>query len=109
MPGGNRTGPLGNGPKTGRAMGVCAGFKVPEYANLGSGRGCGRGLGRGGRMGQGRGFGRGFGFNGVGGPYPEPQNLTSDQEVEALQSQTKYLEDSLKETKQRIEELQNGK
>ena len=109
MPGGNGTGPAGAGPKTGRAMGICAGFKVPGYANPGSRRGFGMGLGRGGRMGRGRGFGRGFGFNGAGGPYPAPQNLTADQELEALKGQADYFEDSLKETKQRIEELQSGK
>jgi hypothetical protein len=52
MPAGDRTGPYGMGPMTGRAMGYCAGFPVPGYANFGWGRGFGRGLGLG------RGFGR---------------------------------------------------
>lgn len=29
MPGGDRTGPLGKGPRTGRAAGYCAGYNVP--------------------------------------------------------------------------------
>jgi len=104
MPGGNGTGPLGVGPMTGRGMGFCAG-----NTNFVARRGYGMGLGRGGRMGRGSGFGRGFGFNGVPGPYPAPRNLTTDQELEALKGQADYFENSLEETKQRIEELQNGK
>ncbi|HHX95299.1 MAG TPA: DUF5320 domain-containing protein, partial [Clostridia bacterium] len=33
MPRGDRTGPTGLGPLTGRGAGFCAGFKVPGYAN----------------------------------------------------------------------------
>ena len=33
MPFGDRTGPLGLGPMTGRAAGFCAGFPVPGFAN----------------------------------------------------------------------------
>jgi len=65
MPFGDGTGPLGLGPKTGRAAGFCAGFGRPGFANpmpgypyshgyaglapvrLRWGRGFGRGLGRG--------------------------------------------------------------
>jgi hypothetical protein len=35
MPHGDRTGPWGNGPRTGRAAGFCSGFPVPGYANSG--------------------------------------------------------------------------
>jgi len=102
MPGGNGTGPAGTGPKTGKAMGVCAGFKVSGYANPGSRRGSGMGLGRSDRMGR----GRGFGFNGAPGSYPALQNLTTDQELAALKGQADYFENSLKETNQQIEKLQ---
>ena len=60
MPGGDRTGPNGLGPMTGRRRGFCAGYDVPGYLNpepgfgFGPGRGAGRGFGRG--------FGRGRGF-----------------------------------------------
>jgi len=50
MPGGDRTGPWGRGPMTGRRAGYCAGFSVPGYANPipgSGGMGCGRGWGRG--------------------------------------------------------------
>lgn len=33
MPGGDRTGPMGMGPMTGRAAGYCAGYPVPGYTN----------------------------------------------------------------------------
>lgn len=47
MPAGDRTGPYGAGPLTGRAMGYCAGFPVPGFANPAWGGGFGRGWGRG--------------------------------------------------------------
>lgn len=48
MPRGDRTGPLGEGPGTGRGAGFCAGFRVPGYFNGLSGRrpGSGRGYRR---------------------------------------------------------------
>jgi hypothetical protein len=58
MPGGDRTGPIGMGPMTGRATGFCAGFGWPGYANPVHGWGSGMGFGRG-RGAWGRGFGRG--------------------------------------------------
>ena len=64
MPGGDRTGPMGAGPRTGRGMGVCAGSSSPGYMNPPPGQermmrrrqGMGRGFGRG-RGGFGKGFG----------------------------------------------------
>mgnify|MGYP000607279975 CR=1 FL=1 len=47
MPKGDRTGPTGQGPMTGRGMGYCASFSVPGFMNPGFGKGLGRGLGRG--------------------------------------------------------------
>ncbi len=48
MPGGDRTGPLGQGPRTGRARGYCVGADVPGSADttIGWGRGGGQGRGR---------------------------------------------------------------
>lgn len=48
MPGGDRTGPLGQGPRTGRAAGYCAGYAQPGSmtGGLGGGRGFGGGRGR---------------------------------------------------------------
>ncbi len=64
MPRGNRTGPMGQGPITGRGAGFCAGYALPGYANNAA-PGCGGRFGAGNRFGNGRGMGfrgRGFGF-----------------------------------------------
>ncbi len=50
MPGGDRKGPNGMGPMTGRGAGLCAGYATPGYMNpgYGGGFGCyGRGTGGG--------------------------------------------------------------
>jgi len=44
MPGRNKKGPRGKGPRTGRGLGSCSGTKVTGPPN--DGRGLGRGLGR---------------------------------------------------------------
>jgi hypothetical protein len=47
MPRGDRTGPAGAGPMTGRGMGTCAGFNQPGFVTGGGfGRGAGRGFRR---------------------------------------------------------------
>ncbi|KQC14529.1 MAG: hypothetical protein APR63_14055 [Desulfuromonas sp. SDB] len=65
MPGGDRTGPIGQGPRTGRGLGDCQGTggNVSQWFGnltrnfLGRGLGLGRGGGRG--RGRGQGIGRG--------------------------------------------------
>ncbi len=50
MPNGNRRGPLGEGPRTGRGLGLCNGNSQPGSSNtpgMGKGQGCRRGGGRG--------------------------------------------------------------
>lgn len=59
MPRGDRTGPNGMGPMTGRAAGLCTGNDRPGFMNPQAGRGMG--IGRGAGRGMGRGMGRGFG------------------------------------------------
>ncbi len=61
MPGRNGTGPVGQGPMTGRGLGVCTGVNSTVYGNrmgLGMGRRAGFGMGLG--MGRRAGFGMGF-------------------------------------------------
>lgn len=99
MPGGNGTGPLGQGPMTGRAAGFCAGYQVPGYANPVGGCGMGRGRGRGG--GFGRGFGRGFGW-----PMSIAPTLTGEQELQELKQQAEFLQSSLGQINERINQLQ---
>ena len=79
MPRGDRTGPEGLGPMTGRAAGYCAGYSVPGYMNstLGYGRGMARRRGRGGGRGHGR---RCF----IPTPRPLMQPPTPKQEIAAL-------------------------
>lgn len=76
MPGGDRSGPDGRGPRGG----VCVGAGQGRF--LGYGRGIGRNAGRG----LGRGFGRGFA-----GAYPVYQTS----EKEALEGRTQELEQEL--------------
>ncbi len=52
MPGGDRTGPLGMGPRTGRALGFCSGSGEPGYANGMPGGRCGWNQGRAGGRGR---------------------------------------------------------
>lgn len=57
MPLKDGTGPLGQGPKTGRGLGNCGGSNTHD-PNAGVGRGMGRGCGRGRGQGMGRGMGQ---------------------------------------------------
>jgi len=99
MPRGDRTGPWGAGPMTGRAAGYCAGYSVPGFMNPIGGYGRGRGRGAG------RGFGRGWGRGRI--VYPAPivaqpayppayQQVTQpqapEQEIAALENYQKNLE-----------------
>lgn len=135
MPGGDRTGPGGMGPMTGRAAGYCAGYPIPGFMNPIPGGGFG-GWGRGGG-GWGRrnrfyatgltGWQRGmYGYPAYGGasPYGAPYGgpygaaygtpygapfaptMTAEQEIEALKGQTEYFEDILDGIKKRIVELE---
>ena len=67
MPKGDKTGPEGEGPMTGRQQGYCSGNDNPGYAV--SGGGLGRGFGRG----LGGGFRKGFGRNSEYNPRGEPR------------------------------------
>jgi hypothetical protein len=130
MPGGDRTGPLGQGPMTGRGAGYCAGYSVPGYANPYFGRGWfgwGRGFGRG-RGWFGRGGGRGWrhwygpGYPGwapygYGAPYqgayayptqPYAPDLTPNEEMSVLKEQSQILQKELKEIQERISTLEKA-
>lgn len=54
---GDRTGPMGQGSRTGRGFGFCSGYDTPGYA-----KGFGGGMQRGYGFGRGRGLGRGMNF-----------------------------------------------
>ena len=61
MPAGDGTGPMGQGPMTGRSLGFCAGYDTAGYSK-GFGNTMGRGLGLGRGRGRGMGYGRGRNF-----------------------------------------------
>ena len=116
MPGGDRTGPAGMGPMTGRAAGYCAGFSTPGYMNPYGGR---LGLGFGWGRGRGRGFAwrRQFYASGMypNMPYSQPlpyaapygPDYSEEKEIELLQNQGKFLQDQLNEINNRIKELES--
>jgi len=102
MPRGDRRGPDGMGPMTGRAMGFCNGFNSPGFTRGGGvGRGFGRGFGRG--RGMGMGYGRGRGFGGIA-YYDEPNcSQQSDPSLatpESIKEEISSVENYLKELKE---------
>lgn len=106
MPGFDRSGPMGAGPMTGRAMGRCnpnqaAGAAMP-YG--GYGRGMAFRRGRGGGFGAGRGLRRGFGMGyGWAGPVAAAGN-----ELDALKTEADSMKKSLETINRRIAELEGG-
>ena len=116
MPFGDRTGPAGLGPRTGRGAGFCGGFGVPGFLNRGGGFGFfGGGRGRGGRgwrnqfyatglTGWQRGFGWPWGAQGAPGlPSAGPSR---DEELGALKDQAGYFESALENIRKRIGALE---
>lgn len=96
MPGGDRTGPMGAGPMTGRSAGFCAGHGVPGYSNGGLGR----------RMGGGRGWGRRMGarFHAWWQNTPVVQSSPVD-ERKMLEQEASYLKDQIDQIQIRLNQL----
>jgi hypothetical protein len=99
MPRGDRTGPFGEGPKTGRQMGYCTGHQSPGFASMqknwrGIGMGYGRGFGRGFGGGFGQGYRHGFGRIYEGIPDVSEKTLIEN-EISILKDQLSSLEDRL--------------
>lgn len=118
MPGGDRAGPMGMGPMTGRGAGFCAGFGVPGFANRGARRGF---------FGRGRGGGRGWrnmfyatGLTGwqragaaapVGAAPAEPPAapMHEEEEIEMLRAQAEAAAATLEQIRARIDEITAAK
>lgn len=123
MPRGDGTGPMGQGPMTGRGAGYCAGYNAPGYINPAWGGGF-----FGPRMSRGR--GRGFGYRnwfyatglpfwarmnpqawgpqtGVAPVYGAPMNREA--EIEMLKTEAADLESTLKEINDRLVKLSEEK
>lgn len=115
MPGGDRTGPMGMGPMTGRGAGFCAGYGVPGFMNRAFGAGF---------LGRGRGGGRGWrnmfyatglpgwmraaggGMAGAAGAAGSAPALTPEQEIHTLKQQAEQAANVLESIRQRISELE---
>ncbi len=98
MPGGDRTGPLGVGPRTGRGIGYCAGYNRPGFANLALGYPGWFGFRCGGG---GRGWRHRYFASGIPGrAQPTPEQETAD-----LKAQADWLKGQLDAIQKRIEEL----
>lgn len=112
MPGGDGTGPLGQGAQTGRRLGFCSGYETAGFLfprrRIGLGRGFGRGF---------RGRGRGYWWNDTNDAYfasypmdrsaiPQPNK---EQEKSYLENMVKHLEEDIKNIQTRIKELSDKK
>jgi hypothetical protein len=119
MPAGDRTGPNGFGPMTGRGAGFCAGYSVPGYTNPVQGRGYG-GYGRG-RGGGGRGWRHNFYATGMPswarGYQPAPAmpwygysgvqpEFTAEDEMKMLRDQADFMQKEISAIQNRIQELE---
>ena len=100
MPRGDRTGPAGAGPMTGRAAGFCAGFNRPGFQNM-------PGMGGGFGGGRGRAMRSGFGFWNRPWPQVAPQAPAACDEKESLKNEAAYLKSQLESIQQRLEEIDN--
>ena len=115
MPRGDRTGPAGIGPITGRGLGYCVGNAVPGFASSSYGRGFGRGFGLDWRRG---GYGYqaaypayappyapwAYGYN-----YPPVPGQTAGPDLATLQSQAEQLQTILTNVQKQIEEMEAHK
>jgi len=114
MPGGDRTGPAGYGPRTGRGLGDCSGNNNSGFAKATSSfRGWGRGFGRG-FWGRGRGFQRRDYYSdlhyGLAPYYRDTYPETNkDEEKSYLENMVKNIEVELKAIKERLQELSKEK
>lgn len=113
MPGGDRTGPMGQGPLSGRGLGACGGYQSPGYFRPRLGRGFRRGMGRGFGRGFGRGQGYGWGYMPqVYGPPADPyytQPFSQEEEHQALSQEADYLKEQIKQIESRLKELEGQK
>ncbi|MEA1910490.1 MAG: DUF5320 domain-containing protein [Spirochaetota bacterium] len=118
MPRGDRRGPNGMGPMTGRGAGFCSGSNAPGYMNTGAVGGYGQGLGAGRGFGggfhggaYGNAYGRGMGrAQGLGGgigfqtPYVAPV-YSKETEKGYIENEVSFLKDQLKALEGRLSDM----
>lgn len=113
MPRGDGTGPMGQGPMTGRSAGFCAGYAEPGYMNPGGGRGMAWRRGRGG------GYGRGWRSRAMVAmppvqpmayqpqpPAAAPQQAEAPVDLQSMRDQADFLRESLNALEERISLLE---
>jgi hypothetical protein len=109
MPRGDRTGPFGEGPATGRNMGRCAGGSAPGFAPGadmargglwcgGGGCGAGRGL-------RNRFYATGVPFSAYAAPESAPQ-LGRNEEIGLLRNEAEHLRGKLADIERRLGEIE---
>jgi len=107
MPFGDRTGPQGLGPRTGRGAGYCSGSGIPGSMNPvpgGLGFGFGRGRGR-------RNCYRATGLPGwarAGYEYPYAPSFTAKEEKNFLREEAEFLRRQLEDIQNRISNLEKA-
>ena len=134
MPSGDRTGPMGQGPRTGRARGFCSGFDTPGYEDglyrnrgwgvginqtvqSGKGVASGRGFGRRRNAGRGAGIGQGYGVDRLCSlglllselvqHIPWQEILHKRDEIEELKTEAKRLKRSNEELEEKLRKLEH--
>jgi hypothetical protein len=112
MPRGERTGPMGFGPVTGRGAGYCGGAGVPGSLSAARGRGGGRGWRHWAHATGLPGWARaGMGVPGWGAaPFPPmapvAPTTSGEAEVDALRAQAGHLEQALHLLRKKIQKLE---
>ena len=107
MPRGDRTGPFGQGPMSGRRAGFCGGARVSGYTGPGTGQGFGPGSG-----GRGRGWRHQFRATGMPG-WARLSGASTQQDIgpvvgkDVLKNQAKELQQQMDSINARLEALES--
>ena len=118
MPGGDRTGPMGNGAMRGRAAGFCAGFDAPGYTDPAAQGGAGMRMGRrrggwGSPSAGGQGWlcrsfaARRMGRRGMGRYAFWSQPLNPDRDMETLKNRSQALASELAFVNSRLRDIES--
>jgi hypothetical protein len=107
MPRGDRLGPMGAGPMSGRGAGWCAGYAAPGFANAAPGRMMGMGYPGGGRGWRNLYYATGLpGWARAGYAPPAPM---PEVELSALKAQAEWLGARLAGIDERIKQIEGDK
>ena len=116
MPRGDKTGPKGYGPQSGRSLGYCNGYNGPGYTKDLPRSSHGFRKRRGRIYGRGFGCGRGFGHHGINYPkYPTPYlsepelSINKDEEKNYLKQEINHLESELSSLQDLLKKLGKNK